>query len=194
MINIKDLGKKYNRRWIFNHLSIDFELNNQYAILGSNGSGKSTLLKLISGQTEPDSGTIQYKNSIDISYTAPYIHIPEEFTLIELLEFHSKFKKLKENYTIKDVINICSLDDFQNRQIKQYSSGMKQRVKLSLSFFFKNDIVLFDEPCSHLDENGIKWYQKYLSDMEDCIVIIGSNQTNEYKNSTLTINIEDYKN
>lgn len=199
-ITVKQLQKSYNRTLIFKNLDYVFETGKITAILGPNGSGKSTLLRVLSTQLEPDNGTVEFTNpkiNLDmayqkVGYVAPYIDIPEEFSFKELLEFHSKFKSPLIH--INEIINKCMLTPFANKPIKEFSSGMKQRVKLSLNFFFNNSIYLFDEPCSHLDVKGFEWFNNNVCSLTKYgVVIIASNNPEEIKHASQTIDIQHLK-
>src|SRR5690606_35336190 len=97
-IELENIGRRFNREWIFKKVNYTFEQGNSYAVLGANGSGKSTLLQVISGSLSPSEGKISFLNegkSIDaelifkhISLAAPYLELIEEFTLTELIRFH----------------------------------------------------------------------------------------------------------
>ena len=150
-IDVKGLGKRYNKQWVFRHLDYQFNYNASYAITGPNGSGKSTLLQILSGFFPPSEGTISYQrkdaetikeeafyNHFDI--VTPYLELIEEFTLQEFIEFHFKFKKVKVGLSLDEVVYRMYLDQDRNKLIKNFSSGMKQRLKLGLHFSHK---VLF---------------------------------------------------
>lgn len=199
-ITAKNLAKRYNRNVIFKGLSTRFESNKTYAILGPNGSGKSTLLKVLASMIDPDEGQLIYNlpPPFDrqvyraVGYVAPYIDIPEEYTFTELLLFHSKFKEAQ--LPLDQVIDRCGLGRFDDIPIKEYSSGMKQRVKLALVLFFKNLISVYDEPCSHLDKEGFEWFNEHLQNgVQHGLVLIGSNNPEEYKNAHVHLDIQSFK-
>ena len=202
-ITLKDLSKKYHHEWIFKNLNIQLVAGDNYAIIGPNGSGKSTLIQVIAGALLPTSGNIIYKNHEVIpsdniyqylSMASPYLELIEEFTLTEFLHFHFKFKVLKKGMNIKDIINELYLNDSKNKYLKNFSSGMKQRLKLGLCFFTETPIVLLDEPTSNLDEKGINWYKECVrSCTKGKLVIIASNQKEEYLHCNNLINIIDHK-
>jgi len=195
----KNIAKRYNRNVVFKDFSQTFEQGKTYAILGPNGSGKSTLLKTIASMIEPDNGSIDYHNSFTsqtvfqtLGYVAPYIDIPEEYTFKEIISFHSNFRK--PELEADEIIERCELSRFANTPIKEFSSGMKQRVKLSLVLFFKNFLRIYDEPCSHLDQNGFSWFKQHVkAGAEHSIVIIGSNNPEEYASADLHIDIQTFK-
>lgn len=203
-INLDHIGRRFNQEWIFKDVNYVFESGKSYAILGSNGAGKSTILQVISGSLSSTTGSISYyKNGIlldsdsvfkYLSLVAPYLDLIEEFTLMELIDFHFSFKNYKKGLNRDYLIELMGLKRSENKAIKNFSSGMKQRVKLALAFCSDTEMILLDEPASNLDKQGIEWYltlvEKYCSDR---ILIICSNQLQEYSFCTNQISISDYK-
>ena len=189
-ITAENLGKRFNKDWLFKNLNLSFQPNKSYAITGPNGSGKSTLLQIIAGIVPSSTGTISYsyKDHIvspdnlyqHLSIAAPYQELIEEFTLRELLEFHSKFKKI-EPLDINAFTEKLQLQQAFNREIRHFSSGMKQRVKLGLAMFSDSPLLLLDEPTVNLDTQGIDWYKDHIQTcLKNRMVIICSNQRYEY--------------
>jgi ABC-type multidrug transport system ATPase subunit len=199
-IRLQKAGKRFNKDWIFKDLDYSFTMGEYYALIGNNGSGKSTLLQIISGYATLSKGTIDWgeydTNNIfqQISLAAPYLELVEEFTTIEQCLFHDKFKPLRKDLSIEQVIEMIGLKSARNKQIRYFSSGMKQRLKLALAIFSECPILLLDEPCSNLDKEGYALYhelvQKYAKHK---LIIVGSNDTQEYDFCTKHINLMDYK-
>jgi ABC-type multidrug transport system ATPase subunit len=190
-IFLSDTGKRFNRDWIFRHFSFQFTLPGSYAITGPNGSGKSTLLQVIAGAVAASEGTVTYdagstKIEADgmfrsLSIAAPYQELIEEMTLTEFLEFHKIFKPLVSGISPKEIIAMMNLDAAAKKQIRYYSSGMKQRVKLAQAFFSDTPVLLLDEPCTNLDEDGIQLYHRLIAEYTtNRIVIVSSNDIAEY--------------
>ncbi len=206
-ITLENTGKKYNREWIFRNLSIEIKSPSTFVITGGNGSGKSTLLKTISGFETPSEGKIIYQNYKvkhivspehiykQVSYAAPYIDVFEDYTIQELFKFYSQLKPLKNGVNYKEFISIIELEKAKNKAIKNFSSGMKQRVKLGLAILSETPILLLDEPTSNLDKKAIDWYQNLVkSNLENRIVFVASNnQKDESFFCESEINIENYK-
>ncbi|HRO71650.1 MAG TPA: ABC transporter ATP-binding protein [Chitinophagaceae bacterium] len=203
-ITLSDAGKRFNRDWIFRHFTYSFESGKSYAITGPNGSGKSTLLQVLSGGMHMNEGNIQYSildvpHSVDtiyrhVSICAPYLELVEEMTLREFLEFHQGFKPLLHGITIDSIVNTLGLEKSVDKQIRYYSSGMKQRVKLAQCIFSNTAIVLLDEPCTNLDAAGIELYQALIREYcSDRLVIVSSNDKVEYSFCDEIVNITDYK-
>jgi ABC-type multidrug transport system ATPase subunit len=203
-ISMTKLGKRYNREWIFRGLNKVLHNGNAYAIIGPNGSGKSTLLQVIAGSTTFSEGTVSYELAgrvveEDIHYryismAAPYLELIEEMTLNEFLSFHTQFKPFSPDYTCQQVIELVGLTRARDKQIRYFSSGMKQRVKLAQALFSDTPVVLLDEPCTNLDAEGIALYRKLVKDLKkDRLFVISSNDPQEYDFCEEKINIADYK-
>lgn len=201
-ISLINTGKRFNREWIFRHISREFTTGNTYAITGSNGSGKSTLLQLISGAIAISEGTINIddKPVTDdgfklISLSAPYLELIEEMTGMEFLEFHSKFKPFLHKWNAKTILEKVDLGHAATKQIRYYSSGMKQRVKLAQCILSDCPFILLDEPCTNLDEKGIALYHHLIeSYTKDRCVIVSSNDKTEFSFCSEQIEIQQYKN
>ncbi len=203
-IRASGLEKKFQREWVFRNLTYDFFSDKTYAFTGPNGSGKSTLLLILSGLLPATAGEVKYfkENTLIseehffkyISIAAPYCELIEEFTLQEFLRFHFRFKEIISGYNISEVISSISLENARNKPVKQFSSGMKQRLKLGLGFYSQNPVLLLDEPCSNLDTKGIDWYKAEIEKAKhERLVIICSNQTYEYDFCENIINLERFK-
>jgi ABC-type multidrug transport system ATPase subunit len=203
-ISLSAAGKRFNREWIFRNVHTEFHSSNSYAIIGPNGSGKSTLLQCIGGMLQLSEGQVEY--SIEnkqlhiedaykqIVFCAPYMDVIEEMTLIEFLNFHNQFKSFFDHFSLMQVIDEIGLGAAANKQIRFYSSGMKQRVKLAQAILSDAAVVLLDEPCSNLDTGGIALYhsliKKYCGNR---LVIVCSNDEVEYNFCNTVISIQDYK-
>jgi ABC-type multidrug transport system ATPase subunit len=199
-ITLKEAGKRFNKDWIFKNLSYTFTTGEHYALIGNNGSGKSTLLQTISGYATLSKGSIDWgafdANTIfqQISIAAPYLEVVEEFTTKEQFEFHEKFKPLRKDLSIAEMIEMIGLKDATDKQIRYYSSGMKQRLKLALAIFSETPILLLDEPCSNLDKEGYALYQNLIQQYAmHKLIIVGSNDPQEYQYCKKQINLHDFK-
>jgi ABC-type multidrug transport system ATPase subunit len=203
-ITLTDTGKRYNREWIFRHFSFDFMPGKTYAVTGPNGSGKSTLLQVVAGAILHSEGKIDYyqgsdKSSIPtgdaykkISLATPYLELVEEMTAGEMLAFHAGFKEF--SHPANDILAAVTLEKAAHKQIRYFSSGMKQRLKLGMAFFSKTPVLLLDEPTTNLDAEGIALYLNLIENhSRHKLVIISSNDVDEYKFCEEVISISDYK-
>lgn len=201
-IAVDNLGKRYNREWIFRSLNYEFRSGCRVAITGSNGSGKSTLIKILCNYLSPSAGTIKFingqkqidKDSVQLAFSlvAPYVNILNEFTVSEMFDFHRKFKTT--TYTTSEILEKSNLQSAATKLIDELSSGMLQRLKLSLAFFFESDVIFLDEPTMNLDRKNVSWYEDQINALkEGQSIIIASNQEREYTFCNELINIEDFK-
>jgi ABC-type multidrug transport system ATPase subunit len=205
-IALQNAGKRFNRDWIFRKMDYKFESGNAYAITGPNGSGKSTLLQCIAASTQISEGAIEYAtnnkepelNSENIfryiSIVAPYLEVIEEMTATEFLQFHASFKPLISTITITEILSVIGLGATLKKQIRFFSSGMKQRIKLAQAIFSDVPILLLDEPCTNLDASGYDLYHQLINNYaSNKLIIVSSNDKNEYDFCTEKISITDYK-
>jgi ABC-type multidrug transport system ATPase subunit len=199
-VKLNKVGKRFNKEWILKNLSLDIPSQSSLSITGANGSGKSTLIKLISAYMEPTLGNIQYfenKNiypiesiSQSIGLAAPYVDLIEEFSLKEHVEFHFKFRSTP--FSLDEIIAKTNFQFFVDKKVKDFSSGMKQRLKLALAIYAENKLLILDEPTSNLDQEGIEWYRdEILQKLGTCTIIVASNQQHEYDFIPYTINLSN---
>lgn len=217
-IVFSDAGKRFNRDWIFRHFTYSFEKGKAYAITGPNGSGKSTLLQVLSGSMHMNEGSLRYETGSrqpevvlrqaqdqkeeiphediynHVSICAPYLEVVEEMTLKEFLDFHQDFKPFLPGITTDSIISSLGLEKAANKQIRYYSSGMKQRVKLAQCIFSDTQIVLLDEPCTNLDTAGVELYHQLINDYcTGRLVVVSSNDEVEYRFCKEKVDINNYK-
>ncbi len=203
-IQLTNTGKRYNRDWIFRQCTYTFIAGNSYAIIGPNGSGKSTLLQTIAGAINSSEGSVDFTVNgqqlpVDdaykyISLAAPYLEVIEEMTATEFLGFHAAFKPLLPSITIAEIIAIIGLEKNTEKQIRYYSSGMKQRIKLAQAIFSDTPILLLDEPCTNLDTTGYQLYNQLITTYcSNKLIIVSSNDPQEYDFCEEQILIGDYK-
>lgn len=203
-IQLQEASKRFQYEWIFRNLNLELTDGDSLAITGGNGSGKSTLLKCISGAIPFSSGKILVESEgklipetdwyKHLSISAPYLELPEEFSLIELVNFHFKFKNPLNKIQPKELIEILYLDQHVNKPVSQFSSGMKQRLKLGIALFSDVPVILLDEPTSNLDKKGIRWYSDLINDfLKHRILIVCSNEPREYEFCKQKLALEDFK-
>jgi ABC-type multidrug transport system ATPase subunit len=203
-IILENIGRRFNRDWIFRGIDYTFVSGKIYAILGPNGSGKSTLLQVLNGSLSPSSGKINYffeDKPVEIegvykhlSLAAPYLELIEEFSLSEMVDFHFKFKSYKSGIDKNELIELLAMPGSKNKLIKYFSSGMKQRLKLALAFCSDTPMLMLDEPTSNLDTQGVDWYLSLVQKFaQNRLTIICSNQEHEYNFCDELLNITEFK-
>ena len=204
-IHFTAASKRFNKEWIFSNLDFSFVTGKHYALIGNNGSGKSTLLQIIAGYIGLTKGTIHWTNTsgedIDssnifqyISIAAPYLELVEEFTALEQIAFHQQFKPIQSNLNPMDLLDKIGLSKAADKQIRNFSSGMKQRLKLALAIFDQAPILLLDEPCSNLDQEGIQTYHQLMNAYAmHKLIIVASNDPQEYQFCGQQVSLSDFK-
>ena len=223
-IQLTDAGKRFNRDWIFRCVNYFFETGKSYAITGPNGSGKSTLLQAIAGSMYLSEGALEYRTNEQgilndelknrkqetgnkkpetveqeniyqhLSISAPYLELIEEMTAKEFLHFHHKFKPFITTVNIEEILSIIGLEKAADKQIRYFSSGMKQRIKLAQAIFSDVPVLLLDEPCTNLDKPGYELYHSLISKYcQDKLIIVSSNDVQEIDFCDQRLNILDYK-
>lgn len=194
-IELKNVSKSFLGTPILNHFNLQICSGERYAILGANGSGKSTLLGIIGGLIKPNSGEIQFSSKNGevieeeqaykkISLTGPYIHLVDDFNLLELINLHLQFKTTYNKYTTIEFAQECNFSPkHYNILFKNFSSGMRQRLKLGFAILVKSEILLLDEPFTNLDAVSKQWYKGLLEDnLNGRTLVIASNDLEEYSN------------
>ncbi|MGB3849100.1 MAG: ATP-binding cassette domain-containing protein [Tunicatimonas sp.] len=203
-VALEGVGKKFQHEWIFRDVTFTFAENRAYALTGPNGSGKSTLLMLLSALTLPSRGTLSYQQGQQpiehemvyrhLTLAAPYQELIEEFTLRELLEFHFALKKPVSALTAQSIAQKLRLEKAYDKYIYQFSSGMKQRLKLGLALYSEGQLLLLDEPCTNLDAENTQWYRQEVREaLGQRLVVIASNQPHEYDFCDEVVDIMRFK-
>ncbi|OGX85234.1 ABC transporter ATP-binding protein [Hymenobacter lapidarius] len=203
-ITAADLGKRFQRDWIFRGLTRTFRPGSATAVLGPNGAGKSTLLNTLSGQLLPTNGTLTYAVAgravavedvpRHLAYAAPYLELLEELTLLELLQFHTRFKPLRPLVTLDKLIGLMYLEKGRHQLVREFSSGMKQRLKLGLALYADAPLLLLDEPTTNLDTTGVAWYQEHVQATKTGrTLLLSSNVPAEYAFCDEQLLVTDYQ-
>ena len=203
-IKVQQVGKRYLRSWIFRGIDLEFQGDRIYGLTGYNGSGKSTLLQILAGFLSPSEGEIIFEEAGEaikrddihkyLSFSSPYTELIEELTLEEHLKFHQKLRPSIDGLEVDALMDLMELSDEWDKQVRYFSSGMKQRLKLGLSILSNSSFILLDEPGSNLDSQSIQWYLNLIRTYRrDRLLIIASNTEEDLSLCQERISIESYK-
>ncbi len=187
-IELQGISKRYDLQWVFRDLSFKFDLGHTYAIRGYNGSGKSTLIRILSSMESPSSGLRKYSinnNPLQeaevfshLSFTAPYMRVPEYLTVLELIQFHGKFKHL--NKSPVELLSELNLKSSKNKQFEKLSSGQKQKVKLALAICNSDPLLILDEPGTNLDKTNYEWFGTKINQVRKSkLICIATNENRD---------------
>jgi len=203
---VKNLKKTFNRRLVFDKLSFEVRAGERLVITGKNGSGKSTLIKILAGVMNESSGSFEYifdSGKIDrediykiIGLVSPYLVLYDEFSAFENLKLFAKIRNLKiDDDKINQILEKAGLFNRRNDLVRTYSSGMKQRVKYASAILHDPLVLLLDEPTSNLDIEGKDFVDELVQNFRrDGIVVVATNETQDFKYGQRIINLDDYKN
>ncbi len=204
-IQVTNAGKKFGREWIFKGVNLTINPKEKIVILGLNGSGKSTLLQAITGYLSLNEGSVSYLNNektVDadilfkhISLASPYLELIEDFTLQEQLEHAQIYKPFLNNLSISEIIELSGLSAHKTKFIKLFSSGMKQRLKLTLAILADAPVLFLDEPTTNLDATVINWYKTMIDNyaMDKTIIVCSNSIKEEYVFCDRVITMEEFK-
>ena len=203
------LSKSFSGKSIFKNLDLKISAKESLTVTGRNGTGKSTLVKVLAGLILQSKGSILInENNVALQkenwfaktgLLSPYFNLYDELTGFENLDFFYKLKsngkeKSGNEEKVNSLLNEVNLFDKKNEQVKNYSSGMKQRLKLAFAVINKPDILFMDEPRSNLDKYGIEIMNRIALDhKERGILIIATNDEEDKQLCDKSLNIEDYK-
>jgi heme exporter protein A len=201
----ENITKTFGRRIVFKDLHFSFSERGIWGIAGPNGSGKSTLVKIIAGIISPTKGKINHKineKKIEsevlhdfIGFVSPYLVLYDEFSAEENLLYFAKIRGISYNKTkVDSLLNEFLLYDRRNDLLKDYSSGMKQRMKFIFALMHSPQVLILDEPTSNLDAAGKDTVYKIINEEStSSIVIIASNEENDLSLCKEIIQLEKYK-
>ena len=165
MLSITNVSYQYNDRPVLKAVSAQVLSGECLAVVGESGSGKSTLLKLIFGQMDVDGGTIVWndqpilgpKNKLVVGHDFMK-YVAQEFDLMpytsvseNIGNYLSNFYPTEKESRVKELIEVVELEGFENTKVQFLSGGQKQRVALARAIAKRPEIILLDEPFSHID-------------------------------------------
>lgn len=204
-----NLTKYYSHRLIFGNLTLTLNENSSVGIVGKNGSGKSTLIKVIAGIISPSKGNVSLEienKSLagdmifkHIGLMSPYLNLYDELSGYENLEFFMNIKCPGKPVNERDEkINFLleSVGLFKRKKdlYKNYSSGMKQRLKLAFALLNDPLLLLLDEPCANLDKEGIEVVYRFADEQrKKGMLMVATNEESDLQLCDSLINIEDFK-
>lgn len=208
-INLKctDITKSYNGKVVFKNVNINLTERTSLVVNGRNGSGKSTLLKVISHLIRLDKGKLELtindkliskeKYFSKIGFLSPYINLYDELTGRENLDLFYDLKVEQKNNKAEEIKYLLEKVGLYKRRddlIRNYSSGMKQRLKLAFAVINKPALLLMDEPRTNLDEEGISVVYKVAEEQKNRgILILATNEKDDNEICDSSLNIEEYK-
>jgi ABC-2 type transport system ATP-binding protein len=184
-IEFQNIGKRFQGKWLFRHLHLSLESGDRVGITGQNGSGKSTFTQIASGFLSPTEGELKWSEGDltigvediwkHISWCSPLLELPGSLNIDEVLSLQMKMRDLG-GHTHEEMLGELNLEAHAKKKLDDLSSGMIQRLKLLLAFNTKSQLLILDEPASHLDQEWQVWLDsKLATTTTDRLVLIASN-------------------
>ena len=202
-LNVSGIGKHYGDALLFKDISFRLNLGDVFAIVGWNGSGKSTLLRIIAGLVRPSAGRIEMFYNDEpipkesrrqfVGMVAPALSLYDELTGLENMEFFCRVRGVDCNRNnCLEIIDGVGLAEHATKICGDYSSGMKQRLKLAQALLHKPPLLLLDEPGCNLDSKGIKVVEGIISKQRQLgVTVIASNEKREADYADKAINLSE---
>ena len=184
-IRLDKVSKEIKGVWVLKDIQLEFKGGVIYGLSGCNGSGKTMLMRMISGLIRPTEGTVYINDKIlhrDIDYPPEIgvlIETPnfwKNYSGKEALRLLASIKKVIGEEEIKDTMIRVGLDEKDNRTIKKYSLGMRQKLGIAQAIMEKPTIILLDEPTNALDKESVERIRTIIKEEANrgAIVIIAS--------------------
>ncbi len=190
ILEITDLTKSYQGHTILADVNLTINKGDIVGLIGKNGSGKTTLMKTILGFANINNGHIAFKNDHEY-YQKPSLLSKFGFLLdcklFEFLNGHDNLKVVQQYSGYVDEEEISRLLKFvdlenNNKLVKSYSFGMKQRLGLALAMLGEPEFLILDEPFVGLDPKGIQTFSEYIHKLgveKNIPILISSHQLHE---------------
>ncbi|MBM3136795.1 MAG: ABC transporter ATP-binding protein [Chloroflexi bacterium] len=185
-LTIKNLSFSYQpkSKFVLRDFSCEIPLGSRIAILGLNGSGKSTFLNLLLGMLTPDSGSIKLQNSSTIQDLSsvngavgylpqleniPFDYLVHEYVMLGRLSHIPLFSVPNENDQdiVRKVLDSLKMADFYQKRLREISGGELQRVRLARILAQEPEIILMDEPATHLDIKNKRSLYKLINELSN---------------------------
>lgn len=165
IITIKGLSKSFKNKQVLDNIDLTIDENKIIGIIGRNGSGKTVLLKIISGLYFKDTGNIEYNekytinNDYGILIDSGFLDNDTSFENLKNLALLRN--KITDNDII-DVIKWVGLDPYDKTKYKNYSTGMKQKLKIAQAVMEKPKVLILDEPFNGLDQKSVDYFRNEI--------------------------------
>ncbi|MFA6456737.1 MAG: ABC transporter ATP-binding protein [Bacteroidota bacterium] len=202
----ENITKLYNRRMIIENVTFSLNEGISFAITGKNGSGKSTLIKILCGVLSPTKGSMEL--TVDgtlvpypdyypyIGLVSPYLNMYEEFSAEENLSFMARVRNLGPAAVERGEMLLKEFGIFEHRkkEVRFYSSGMKQRLKYCAALLHQPALLVLDEPSSNLDQYGIEAVRKFMTlQKQHGTLIFATNDRDDLQYADTVFSIENGK-
>ncbi|MEI4770797.1 ATP-binding cassette domain-containing protein [Psychrobacillus sp. FJAT-51614] len=175
VIKTTGLTKQFRGKNLVSNINLHIRKGEIYGFLGQNGAGKTTIMKMLTGITNPTNGEIELfgqrlteRSKTVLKRVGSIIEYPvffEHLTAMENMKIHCEYLGYYDVKGMKQALDMVHLKGIENKKVKEFSLGMKQRLGIARAIVTKPELIIFDEPINGLDPIGIK-------DIRDLILIL----------------------
>ncbi|WP_226671205.1 ABC transporter ATP-binding protein [Metabacillus litoralis] len=166
IVRTRELTKTYKGKEVVSNVNMTIKKGEIYGFLGPNGSGKTTIMKMLTNLVKPTYGEIEIfgEKLTERSYEilkrmGGIIEYPvfyDRLTARENLELHCEYMGYYDTKAIDDAIELVNLKNIDDKSVKDFSLGMKQRLGIARAIITKPELLILDEPINGLDPVGIR--------------------------------------
>lgn len=174
-IEVSHLSKSYGDKCLFRDFSYTFLKNDRIGIIGPNGCGKSTLLKILTGELEPDSGSVERGQTIRISYFGQENEeLPDSGTVIEMVKDHGEYVRTADGLITASAMceRFLFIKSKQYTPIAKLSGGEKRRLYLLRVLMEAPNVLILDEPTNDLDIQTLQILEDYLDHFAGIVIVV----------------------
>jgi ATP-binding cassette subfamily F protein uup len=175
LVSIENLSIGYRGPALLDSVSCRIDAGERIGLLGRNGAGKTTLMRILSGQEQPDHGTVAFAPGARAALLPQ--DVPRELAgpirqvvAAGLPVTNDEAVAWKQQQQVEQILSRMKLDG--QAQVEQLSSGMKRRVLLARSIVSAPDLLLLDEPTNHLDIEAIRWLEEFLQRWKGALMFV----------------------
>jgi ATP-binding cassette subfamily F protein 3 len=180
LLQLSGVGKSIGEEVLLQNVSLTLQEGQRMGLVGANGSGKSTLLRLIAGEWEPDTGSIDKPSGVRIGYLPQSARVSGDHPLYEEMEavFGDHAHAEPYDYKIRIALHGVGLsEDHWHQSTESLSGGEKCRAALARVLLQEPDVLLLDEPTNHLDLSGREWLENYLARFKGAVIMVAHDRT-----------------
>lgn len=173
---VKELGKSFGERKLFNKLNIEINRGEKLAILGVNGAGKSTLIKTLLNLVTPDEGSYEWGHEAHLSYVTQDHH-DELNQSMTILEWLSEQTRNKPDLLLRKTLgHMLFTQDGALKDVQTLSGGEAARMLLAKMILQEGNILLLDEPTNHLDLEATEALADALATFAGTVIFVSHNR------------------